>query len=177
MISMFSEAMQRRFGAVGIHLAVSPVSRGKSNCAKVAVAVAGNYPKGVVTLLTDSRARTYLSGSLPFVYDDPTCDTVLKPLLMNSFGGAEMSTQRQQFSARCSPLVTANVSVVEELVKADRRYNHLSLYNSRNTLTCYFDIQVCCKSTFGSLCLPSSKGIHRCIGFHPKRSPCSIATG
>jgi len=89
-ISMFTEAVQCRFGAVGIHLAVSSISRGKSNCAKVAVAMAGNFPKGVVSHLTDSAARSYLSGALPFLYDDPTHDDVLKPLLMNSFGAVEM---------------------------------------------------------------------------------------
>ena len=119
---MFSETMQRRFGSVGIHLAVSSISRGKSNCAKVAIAVAGNYPKGVVSHLTDSTARSYLSGALPFLYDDPSCDNVLKPMLMNSFSGAEMSTQKQQFSARCCPIVTANEFLLDELVKADKRY-------------------------------------------------------
>ena len=58
-ISMFSEAIQSRFGAVGIHLAVSSISQGKSNCAKVAIATAGNYTKGVVSHLTDSAARSY----------------------------------------------------------------------------------------------------------------------
>ena len=47
-----SEAIQSRFGAVGIHIAVSSISRRKSNCAKVAVAAAGNYLKGIVTHLT-----------------------------------------------------------------------------------------------------------------------------
>ncbi len=119
---MFSEAMQSRFGAVAIHLAVSPISRGKSNCGKVAVAMVGNFPKGVVGHLTDSAARSYLSGALPFLYDDPTRDDVLKPLLMNSFSAAEMSTQRQKFNARCVPIVTCNERIVEDLTKADRRF-------------------------------------------------------
>ena len=96
---MFSDCMQRRFGSVGVHLAVSSISRGKSNCAKVAIALTGNYPKGVVTHMTDSTARMYLSGALPFLYDDPSGDQVLKPMLMNSFSGAEISTQRHQFTA------------------------------------------------------------------------------
>ena len=121
-ISMFSEAIQSRFGAVGIHLAVSSISRGKSNCAKVAIATAGNYPKGVVSHLTDSAARSYLSGALPFLYDDPTRDDVLKPLLMNSFGAGEMSTHRQKLSARCVPLITCNEHILDELLKADQRY-------------------------------------------------------
>lgn len=119
---MFSNSIQRRFRSVGIHLAVSSISRGKSNCAKIAVAMASNFPKGVVTHLTDSTARMYLSGSLPFLYDDPSNDQVLKPMLMNSFGGAEISTQRQQFTARCSPIITANEFLLDDLVKADRRY-------------------------------------------------------
>ena len=119
---MFTEAIQSRFGAVAIHLAVSSISRGKSNCAKVAIAMVGNFPKGVVSHLTDSAARSYLSGALPFLYDDPTRDDVLKPLLMNSFGAGEMSTHRQKFSARCVPLVTCNERILEDLLKADQRY-------------------------------------------------------
>ena len=121
-ISMFTEAVQCRFGAVGIHLAVSSISCGKSNCAKVAIAMAGNFPKGVVSHLTDSTARSYLSGALPFLYDNPTHDDVLKPLPMNSFGAEEMSTHRQKFSARCVPIVTCNERILEDLVKADQRY-------------------------------------------------------
>ncbi len=71
-ISLFIEAMQCRFGAVGIHVAISSISRGKSNCAEVAIAMVGNFPKGAVGHLTDSAARCYLSGALPFLYDDPT---------------------------------------------------------------------------------------------------------
>ena len=95
---MFSEAIQSRFGAVGIHIAVSSISRGKSNCAKVAIAADGNYLKGVVTHLTDSTARSYISCALPFLCDDFTHDDVLKPLLMKSFGAGEMSTYRKQYS-------------------------------------------------------------------------------
>ena len=66
-------------------------------------------------------ARCYLSGALPFVYDDPSNDSVLKPLLMNSFGGTEIGTRRVQFSARCTPIVTCNEFVVESLSRADDR--------------------------------------------------------
>lgn len=72
--------------------------------------------------LTESMARGYLSGALPFLYDDPSSDVVLKPLLMHSFGGVEMGTRRAQFSARCSPIVTCNEFVVDSLSKADERY-------------------------------------------------------
>ncbi len=118
---MYYDVMLSRFQAVGIHVAVSSISRGKSNCAKLALATVGNFPKGYTVFLTDSMARSYLAGALPFVYDDPNEDRVLKPLLMNSFGGAEMGTQRQQFVARCSPIVTANEFILEDLAKADRR--------------------------------------------------------
>lgn len=121
-LSMFYEGVQRTVGAVGVHLAVSTISRGKSNCAKIALAMAGNFPKGYAIYMTDSMARSFLSGALPFVYDDPSDDRVLKPLLMNSFGGAEIGTQRTQFSARCSPIVTANEFVVEQLMRSDKRF-------------------------------------------------------
>lgn len=110
-----------RFGSVGIAVATSSISRGKTNCGKLAVAMTGNYPKGCVGYLTDSMARGYLGGALPFLYDDPSNDSVLKPLLMNSFGGSEMGTRRAQFSARCTPIVTCNEFVVESLARADER--------------------------------------------------------
>ena len=93
---MFTEAVQGCFGAGGIHNIVSSISQEKRHCAKVAIAMASNFPKGVVSHLTDSATRSYLSGTLPYHF----CSDVLKPLLMNSFGAEEMSTQCQTFSAR-----------------------------------------------------------------------------
>ena len=104
-------------------LSVATVSKGKSNCDKLALAMAGNYPKGYSIYVTDSIARSFLSGALPFDYDDPSDDKVLKPMLMNSFGGAEIGTQRSQFAARCSPIVTANEFLVEQLMKSDKRWD------------------------------------------------------
>ena len=127
-ISLQYDAMLQRFQSIGIHVAVSSISHGKTNCAcaKVALAAVGNYPKGYTIYLTDSLARSYLGGALPFVYDDPSSDRVLKPLLMNSFGGAEMGTQRQQFVERCSPIFTANEFILDDLAKADKQHMHCS---------------------------------------------------
>ena len=69
-----------------------------------------------MTHLTDSTARIQ-SGALQFLYDDPSSEQVLKPTLMNSFSGAEISTQHQQFTAQCPPIVTANEFLLDELVK------------------------------------------------------------
>ena len=121
------ESMLARCGSLGIAVATSAISRGKTNCAKVAIAMCGNYPKGCTGYLTESMARVHLSGALPFLYDDPNSDLVLKPLLMHSFGGAEMGTRRAQFSARCSPVVTCNEFVIESLAKADDRYDEYYL--------------------------------------------------
>ena len=71
--------------------------------------------------LTDSMARGHSSGALPFLYDDPSSDTVLKPLLMNSFGGIDIQTRKAQYAARCSPIVTCNEFVIESLSRADDR--------------------------------------------------------
>ena len=100
----------------------SSISRGKSNCSKVAIAMCGNYPKGCISHLSESHARAYLASGLPFLYDDPSSDTVLKPLLMNAFGGAEMATSRNQLVANCGPLVTANEYIIEQLSISDERY-------------------------------------------------------
>ena len=45
-ISMHYESILARCGSVGIAVATSPISRGKTNCAKVSTAMCGNYPKG-----------------------------------------------------------------------------------------------------------------------------------
>lgn len=118
---MHYESILTRCSSVGIAVATSSISRGKTNCAKLAVAMCGNYPKGCTGYLTDSMARSFLGGALPFLYDDPSSDTVLKPLLMNSFGGTEIGTRRGQFSARCSPIVTCNEFVIEGLATSDDR--------------------------------------------------------
>ena len=103
-------------------MAVSAVSRGKSNCAKVAIAALGNYPSGFTVHLTKSMSRSYLGGGLPFLYDDPSSVDVLKEILIDAFGGARMSDQHKDQSANCTPLVTVNEFVVDDLSKADDRY-------------------------------------------------------
>ena len=100
----------------------SAVSRGKSNCAKVAIAALGNYPSGFTVHLTKSMSRSYLGGGLPFLYDDPSSVDVLKEILIDAFGGARMSDQHKDQSANCTPLVTVNEFVVDDLSKADDRY-------------------------------------------------------
>lgn len=139
-MSMHYGTVIGRCGSVGIAVATSSISRGKTNCAKLAVAMCGNYPKGCAGYLTDSMARGYLSGGLPFVYDDPSNDAVLKPLLINSFGGSEIGTRRLQFAARCTPIVTCNEFVLESLARADDRYSFvlsviLTLAATQNTHT------------------------------------------
>ena len=111
----------KRVGSVAIAIAYSSISRGKSNCCRVAIAICRNYPKGCVTHLSESHAHSYLASGLPFLYDDPSSDRVLKPLLMNAFGGAEMGTSKNQLSANCSPIVTANEHIIEQLSLADDR--------------------------------------------------------
>ena len=59
-------------------MAVSAVSRGKSNCAKFAIAALGNYPSGFTVHLIKSMSRSYLGGGLPFLYDDPSNVKVLE---------------------------------------------------------------------------------------------------
>ena len=98
---------------MAIHVAVGGISRGKSLCAKLAIASAGNYPSSYCIHLTESKARSHLNGALPFPYDDdPSKIDVLKPLLMNSFGGAKMSAKRED-------LVTAIEHVLDSLSKED----------------------------------------------------------
>ena len=121
MESMMYENIQKRIGSVAIHVAVGKISMGKSNCAQIVLSAIGNYPGGYNIHLTDSMARAYLKGALPFVYDDPQNLDVLKPLLMNSFGGAKMSTRISESFARCSPIVTANEEIVDSLAASDER--------------------------------------------------------
>lgn len=121
-ISLFYESTLRICGSVAVHIAYGDISRGKTNAAKVALAAACNLEKGFQTYLSDSIARHHLGGALPFVFDDPSDNSVLKQMLINAFGGAEMATQRSHFSSRCVPLITANTFAVDELTEADSRY-------------------------------------------------------
>ena len=122
MISLFYESILRMCGSVAVHIAYGGISRGKTNTAKVALAASCNLEKGFQTYLSDSIARHHLGGALPFVFDDPSDNSVLKQTLINAFGGAEMATQRSHFSSRCVPVITANTFAVDELTEADSRY-------------------------------------------------------
>ena len=68
-------------------------------------------------------ARRYLSGALPFAYDDPENAELVKQFLINAFGGAGMGTEHRQFHARCTLLITANEHVMEQLSLAEARYS------------------------------------------------------
>ena len=116
---MMHPTIVKRFGSLAMHVAVGGISRGKSLCAKLSVAAVGNYPTGYCIHLTESKARSHLSRALPFLYDDPSKIDVMKPLLMNSFGAAKMSTKCEDLVARCVPLVTANDHVLDSLSKED----------------------------------------------------------
>lgn len=109
-------------GSVAIHIAYGQVSRSKSIAVKLSLAACCNYPKGYQTSLTDSMARRYLSGALPFAYDDPENAELVKQFLINAFGGAGMGTEHRQFHARCTPLITANEHIMEQLSLAEARY-------------------------------------------------------
>ena len=101
------------------------VSKGKSTAVMLALAACCNYPKGYQTHLTESMARRFLSGALPFAYDDPENADLVKQLLINTFGRAGMGTEHSQFHARCAPLITANEHVMEQLSMAETRYKFL----------------------------------------------------
>ena len=120
-ISLDYEAVQAKVGAVGIHVAVGGIGRGKTNCAQICLAATGNYPSGCHVYMTESAARGYMGNAVPFIYDDPSNLEVLKPILMNSFGGCKISTKTKEVRARCAPLVTANESILDDLAKVDER--------------------------------------------------------
>lgn len=119
---MCYENVQALCGSVAIPIAVGGVSRGKSIALKLVLAACCNYPNGYQTCLSESMARRFLSGSLPFGYDDPGNDEIVKQLLINAFGGAGMGNEHTQIHALCTPLVTANEHVLEQLSLAETRY-------------------------------------------------------
>ena len=121
-LALFFESLLKMCGNVAIHIAYGEISRGKSNAVRIALAAACNLRKGFQTYLSESIARHHLGGALPFAFDDPSDTRVLKQLLINAFGGAEMATQRHHFSARCNPIITANTFAIDELVASDSRY-------------------------------------------------------
>ena len=63
-------------------------------------------------------ARSFLSSALPSIYDDPSDDRVLKPLLINSFEGTKIGTQHTQFQRdACFPMKRAHGRPRKRLVK------------------------------------------------------------
>lgn len=119
--SVAYRSIQKKIGSVGIPVAVGGIRRGKTNCSQVCLAAVGNYPSGCHLHLTESAARFYLTGGVPFLYDDPSSSDVLKPLLMNTFGGSKMTTKYKECSPRCAPLITVNEGVLDDLAKLDER--------------------------------------------------------
>ena len=65
---------------------------------------------------------TLAGHCMPFAYDDPENAELVKQFLINAFGGAGMGTEHRQFHARCTPLITANEHVMEQLSLAGARY-------------------------------------------------------
>ncbi len=121
-LSLNYEGVQKLCGCVAVHIPYGGVSKGKSMAVKLALAACCNYPTGYLTHLTESLARRFLGGSLPFVYDDPENADLVKHFLIIAFGGAGIGTEHSQFRARCSPLITANEHVMEQLSMAEARY-------------------------------------------------------
>ena len=121
MMSLLYEDVQSLCGSVGIPIAVGGVSRGKSIALKMVLAACCNYPNGYQTCLSESMARQFLSGSLPFGFDDPTNGDIVKQLLINAFGGAGLRNEHDQFRALCVPLITANEHVLEQLALCEAR--------------------------------------------------------
>ena len=119
-ISLQYQLFTNRFGSVWIPIAFGRVNRCKSAAAKLAVAACGN-PKSVYTDVTLAVLKDLLKGGVPFVYDDPSNTTFLRTLLIDAFGGAEMGTRHNQFSARCVPLVTVNEFILDALADSESR--------------------------------------------------------
>ena len=68
--------------------------------------------------------------------------TVWKQFLINAFGGAGMGTEHRQFHAQCTPRITANEHVMEQLSLAEPRYSFfktilLSSYGTKNAFVMY----------------------------------------
>ena len=121
-ISLCYEKVQSLCGSVAIPIAVGGVSRGKSISMKLALAACCNYPNGYQTCPSESMAKRYLSGSLPFGYDDHCNDEIVRQLLIHGFGGGGMGNEHCQINALCTPLITANDHVLEQLSLAETRY-------------------------------------------------------
>ena len=104
---------------MAIPVVFGKVSAGKSNMLRMALAMCNNLDRGFITHLTESSGRHKLAGSLPFVYDDPSnCETKFKQLLVEAYGGASMENQRENISAHCVPIISANMDVIDKLTAA-----------------------------------------------------------
>ena len=126
-LSMFYGDVHKRCGSVAISVVYGPISKGKSNLLRIALAVCNNYEKGFISHLTESSTRQKIGGSLPFVYDDPSTNyaSKLKQMIVEAFGGGVLENRKEQVSAQCVPLISANLDVVDKLTVDVPRYVHI----------------------------------------------------
>ena len=47
-------------------------------------------------------------------------DTVLKPLLVDTFSDTEIGTRQAQYSPRCTSIITCKEHVIEKFVKSSK---------------------------------------------------------
>ena len=106
-----------------IPIAFGKLNRSESAAAILAVAACEN-PKAVYTDVTLAILKDLPKGGFLFVYDDPSNTTFLRTLLIDAFGGAEMGTRHNQFSARCHKIlhvgniVNLRIPVISQICKS-----------------------------------------------------------
>ena len=114
-ISLFYESIQQRCDSVAVTLAYGPVSGGKTNLVKLALAMCANV-EGVVAYLSESSARKKLASSLPFAFDDPNqSEEKFKTMLIQAFGGTSLDNDAEKITPRCVPLITVDDHIVDAL--------------------------------------------------------------
>lgn len=118
--SLFYEKMQATYGSFGVTIVVGEVNCGKTKSVELSLASLG-IRHARFSSISDAFLRKLLLGGMPWCYDDPdTAEQVMK-ILMAVFGGNTMGNSLISGSCRVSPLVTANMHILDALASMDKR--------------------------------------------------------
>ena len=118
--SLFYEQLQTKYGSFGVTIVVGDINRGKTKSVELCLASLG-VRHARFSSISNALLRKLLLGGMPWCYDDPDTAEQLMKILLAVFGGNTMGNSLTSGSCRVSPLVTANMHIMEEIALMDRR--------------------------------------------------------
>jgi len=118
--SLFYEQLQPKYGSFGVTIVAGDVNRGKTKSVELCLASLG-VRHARFSSISNALLRKLLLGGMPWCFDDPDTAEQLMKILLTVFGGNTTGNALTSGSCRSSPLVTANMHIMEELASMDKR--------------------------------------------------------